>query len=400
MAEIIKFSEASEEKKEASGKKTVKKKIWKRRFGRLYRFLLILSLVAAAITAYFVYEKTKIYSEYTLIQSVDRVYAEGNSIIDFNGHIMTFGKDGANAVDSNGKLLWNQTFDMQYPMSSICDDVAAFADYGGSNIYIQNENGDTKIIPTDMPIRKISVASDGYVVAILEDIDVTWIYLYDMNGKVVAYFRTTMEKSGYPVDIDISPNGELVCVSYYYLDCNEIRSSVAFFNFGPVGQNNIDNYVSGYNYSDSLVPMVRFFDNASAFAVSEERLSVYQGEHKPVSVSDMFITSEIYSVYYDDDVIGIVYKNTGKETRYRLELYNTSGEKLSEKEFDFDFSGVNFGNGNVILYGDTDLYIGTYSGDIKYEGTYNNPIQLVLPTVTAYKYIIVTEDTIDTVEFN
>ena len=54
-----------------------------------------------------------------------------------------------------------------------------------------------------------------------------------------------MKESGYPVNVSISPNGQLVCVSYMFVDGGQIKSSVALYNFVADGQNNTDNYVSG-----------------------------------------------------------------------------------------------------------------------------------------------------------
>lgn len=371
-----------------------------RSFGRVYRTILIVALIGAFIAGYLIHEKTKVYETYTVTSSVLRESYDGTRLMEFNGNLLYYSKDGAGATAPDGKLLWNQTFDMQNPMASTCRGYAAFADYGGSKIYLQNESGESKIISTDMPIRKIRVSSNGYTVAVLEDSDVTWIYMYDINGTVIAYFRTTMEKSGYPIDIDISPNGELVVVSYYYLDCNEEKTSVAFYNFGDVGQNNIDNYVSGYNYSDTLVPIVKFLKEDTAVALSPERISVFAGNHKPVSSSEMFVTGEVLSVYFSEDVIAVIYEGEEEDAKYRLEAYDSAGNVLTEKKFDFDYSNVTLGKETFAIYGDSSLYIGTYVGNTKFDGKYSDNINLVIPTNSSRNYVIVTEKTIDSIEFN
>ena len=385
--------------KEETGMEKIRRFDRKKKFGRLYRILLSIVVVAALGLAYYIYVQTKIYSTYTVTASVKHETIETAFTKTFGDSILTYSKDGANAVDGSGNLLWNQTFDMQSPMIAKCDDTVAFADYGGNVIYVQKSSGEVGSVKTDMPIRKIATSSKGYVAAVLEDTSVTWIYLYDLNGTTIAYFRTTMEKSGYPIALDISPNGELVCVSYYYVDCEDVKSSVAFYNFGPVGQNNIDNYVSGYNYTNCLVPSVHFLNDETAIAVSNERISVYSGAHKPVSISEMIVNDEIVSVYTAKDAFAIIYRDSDHSSKYRLELYDNKGQKKSEKEFDFDYSNVSLGNGMVMLYGDTNLYIGTYSGAPKYEGQYEKPVVLVLPTTVSNRFVCVTQDTIDTVEF-
>ena len=397
MGKLIEFTNGQVEE---SGLQKVNRKAKKHKTERFYRIALVILIVGAILTAYFVYEKTKVYTTYTVNSSVQRSKADGVTLLEFNGNILSYSKDGANAVDPAGKLLWNRTFDMQSPLASISGGMAAFADYGGNVVYLQSESLESATISTDMPIRQIAVAESGYVAAVLSDTDVTWIYLYDMNGSGIAYFRTTMEKSGYPVTIDISPNGELVCVSYYSLDCNDIKSSVAFFNFGPVGQNSIDNYVSGYNYSNILVPFVKFLDSQTAVAVSDERISFYSGEHKPVSISEMFIIDDIQSVYYGDGAVAVIYKEPAQDAKYRMEVYNNNGEISFQKKFDFDYAGVEISKDSIVLYGDNNLYISTIAGNIKYEGTYESPILMVAPTVAVNRYTVVTEDTIDTVEFD
>lgn len=386
-------------REEESAGKRITRTIRRRNIGRLYKILLLLLIITAVIIAYMIYEKTKEYESVTVLSKVVKIDPAGTTVTEFDGNILTYSKDGAGAVDANGKLLWNQTFDMQNPMASVCGKTAAFADYGGSTIYLQTTDGYEGSIETNMPIRKITVSDKGYVAAVLEDTNVTWIYMYDVNGTVIAYFRTTMEKSGYPVDIDISPSGELVAVSYYYVDINDVQSRVSFFNFGDVGQNNIDNFVSGYNYNDSLVPIVRFLDDDTAISLAAERLSVYSGQHKPLSISDMFINDDILAVYYASDAIGIIYRNVSTENRYKLVIYSDEGKALSALEFDYDYTGVAFGNGNYILYGDSNIFIAGYNGERKYEGSYTEPVRLVIPTGNASRYIFVTADFIETVEF-
>lgn len=384
--------------KENSQKQSAKEKRKKYRRAKARTAGIILFLIAAVVIGYFIYVKTKVFETCITTSSVKRESLAGTKLMEFDGTVLSYSKDGSNAIDGTGKLLWNQTFNLQSPLVASCRDTVAFADYGGSRIYVQTSAGDSFVVTTDKPILKIATSNNGYVAAVLEDTDVTWIYMYDKNGNTISYFRTTMEKSGYPIDIDLSPSGELMCVSYYYMDCNDVKSSVAFFNFGPVGQNSVDNYVSGYNYADSMVPYVRFLDDETAFSISSSRVSVFAGAHKPMNVSEMFANDSILSVYSTSDAIGVIFNNASGGTKYRLELYDKTGKMLSQKAFDFDYSNVTFHNGNVVLYGETSIYVGTYSGDSKFEGTYSKPVSLIVPTGPGYRYIFVTDDSIDNVE--
>ena len=121
-----------------------------------------------------------------------------------------------------------------------------------------------------------------------------------------AYFKTTMSKSGYPVAIAISDDGKQIAVSYLKAENGKVTSSVGFYNFSSVGQNYTDNLVGGYGYADAVVPLISFMNNDTVFAVADNRLMFYQGRQKPVSLTDMLISEEIQSVFYDKDHVGLV----------------------------------------------------------------------------------------------
>ena len=132
-------------------------------------------------------------------------------------------------------------------------------------LYIEKQLG---TITTALPIRNLCVAANGVVAAILEDTDVTWIYVYDTAGEVLVSFYTTMKNAGYPVSVSLSPNALLCAVSYIYVDAGIVKSKVAFYNFDEYGRNQIDNLVGGYNHTDTVVPYVQFMNNSSIFTIS------------------------------------------------------------------------------------------------------------------------------------
>lgn len=377
----------------------IKKQARRHRAGRLYMVMLLLLLVGVVCAVYYVYEKSHAYESYERTSSIAYIQGSGQQTLALGENILTYGKDGANCVSASGKLLWNMTFEMQNPMVAVCGETASFADYGASTIFVHTKEGNEAEIPTNKPIRKISVSEKGIVAAVMDDVDITWIYLYDLNRREIAEFSTRMENSGYPVDVDISPTGELVAVSYYYIDGDEIRSSVSFHNFGEVGKNNIDNFVSGFNYSSSFVPLVRFNDDDSAYAISTGRISFYDGAHKPVSVAEMMIEDEVLSVYNNNDKTAVVYQNTSGNDKYRLEIYDHKGVAIVKKTFGFDYSGIALGTGEFVIYGDTNMIIDTYKGEKRFEGSYSNPIKLMIPTSDPAKFYIVTDSCMDTINF-
>ncbi len=374
-----------------------KEKIRSHKLAVFFRTVGIATIVVFLVAAIYVSWRDKEYSEASITQGASITNGADAKVISLNGHIVQYSKDGISCLDETGKVLWNQTYEMQNPIAHICQNVVAVGDYNGHNIYVSNVNGAMGEVDTNLPIRDFCVSSQGVVAVVLDGIDVTWIYLYDSKGNTIANFKTTMKDSGYPISVSISPNGELVCVSYIYPEDGTVKTSVAFFNFGSVGQNSIDNYASGYDYPGVVVPYVQFMNSGAAFAVSDDRIMFYAGEEKPMSQSENFTGSEeIRSVYFDDSYVGLVFANSTTDGAYRLQVYNTSGDLTLTTYFDIDYSEVVFNNKQIIIYNEDECVIKDMNGRDKYSGTFEEPVRTMVPTNLRNKFILVTADSVDT----
>lgn len=375
------------------------RKIRLHRLTVFYRSALIVAVCAAVIALAYIQWKNQVYSTYNVVSSVQREGVSSSSVQkNFNGKVLTYSNDGMSCMDSRGNVAWNLTFEMQNPMISINKGMAAVGDYNGRSIYICDVNGSRGVIDTNLPIRKFCVAGNGVVAAVLDDSEVTWIYLYSASGAKLAYFKTTMKKSGYPMDVCISEDGKLVGVSYLYVDSGVVRSSIAFYNFGEVGKNSSDNMVSSYNYADAVVPMVRFLNREEAFAMADNRLMLYAGGEKPVNVADKLLSSEIQSIFYGEGYVGLVTLNTDGETRYKINVYQPDGSLALEKAFDMEYKEILFSNDTMIIYNETNCCIYNMKGNERFSGTFDKTALLLIPTSSVKKFILVTEETVDTIE--
>lgn len=375
-----------------------KEKIRSHRFMIFYRSLLVSILLVAILAAVLFQWNSKIYTENIVVSSIPVAISQGSEVRTFADCLLTYGKDGASCMDAKGNAVWNETFEMQNPMLDMCQNVVAIGDYNGRTIYVMNTSGPMGSITTNKPVRSFCVASNGVVAAVVDDGEATLIYLYDCHGQELVRFRTTMKESGYPVSVSISPSGELVCVSYLFVDSGQMKSSVAFYNFGAVGQNSTDNYVSGYDYLNTLVPFTRFLGNGASFAVADDRIAFYNGNQKPVSAAEKLLSEEIQGVYYGTENVGLVFRASEGGHKYRLDIYNRSGQLMESILFDIDFLDIVFYEDQIIIYNETDCNIYNRKGVEKYAGRFNKPITTLLPVGNNYKYTIVTADSIDTIE--
>ncbi len=398
MVNVRDYLKKRKERKEERGRISYREKIKSHKFTIFYRTILVLILLVAVGTALYIQWKNKIYTENTVVFSTQVHITQDSTLVPFSGYLLTYSKDGAGCMDIRGNAVWNQTFEMQNPIVDVCKNVVAIGDYNGRTIYVMNTSGVMGSITTSRPVRDFCVASNGVVAAVLDDTDATWIYLYDSQGKELVYFRTTMKDSGYPVNVSISPNGELVCVSYLFVDSGQMKSSVAFYNFGPVGKNNVNNYVSGYDYLNSVVPLTGFLDDRSMFAVSDDRVMFFSGSQKPLSVAEKLLADDVQGVYYGDESIGLIFNSTQSNSRFRLDVYHKSGELRQSIDFDLDFRDILFHDDQIIIYNESECRIYNSGGAEKYSGNFSKTVLLLIPQSSARRYMVVTPDSIDTIE--
>lgn len=401
MANIRDYFKEREKRQGSSKGIDYKEKIRGHKLTVFYRIALGILLIVAIAAFLVIQWRDKIFTESVVVTTEPVTIVQGATVENLGGNILLYSKDGASCLDAKGKAVWNRTYEMQAPKVSICDQVVAIGDYNGRSIYVMDKTGERGIINTNLPIRDFCVSSNGVVATVLDDSNIARLYVYNGNENTetpIVNSKYTMDKSGYPVSMDLSPNGKLMVVSFLYVDSGSMKSSVAFYNFGEVGKNETDNYVSGYDYLNAVVPYVRFMDNDSAFAVSDDRIVFFAGSERPTNVASNLLEEEIKSIYYNEDYVGLVFNNQSGETVYRLDVYNSAGSKVSSQFFDIDYTDVIFNKDQIIIYSDLDCQISNIKGVDKFVGDFEKSTALVIPTTSVYKYVTVTSNSIDMIE--
>ena len=275
------------------------------------------------------------YNSYEVVEETGVKNASMVDYIPYQKTLLKYSKDGAIYVDENDNAIWNETFAMKMPAADVSGEYAAIADLNGNDVYIFNKEG--KVSSTTMPYKicDIAVASQGEFAVILEGEKENYINIYDKNGEQISEIQTTIDKSGYPMDIDLSADGEKLFSTYLYLDGVTAKNGLAAYNFGPVGQNeNADRLMGGYQMEDTIVPKVEFLDNNTICAFGDNQFIIYSMKEKPNEKARITFTAEVKSVLYNSAHVGIVIPNEAedkKDAPYVLEIYNTSGRKVMTK---------------------------------------------------------------------
>ena len=371
--------------------------IQKHRLAVFGRTLFVIFVFALLGTLVYVQLKNKVYTSYVILSSIARQQYDSSVCLSYGNGFLSYSGDGISYTDAKGNAVWNQAYEMQEPMVRVAGSKVAVADYNGHIIYSISQDGNYIEIDTNLPIREIAVSESGMVAAVLEDTGITWIYLYSSMGETIAYIRTTMQNSGYPSALALSPDGTLLTVSYLTVDNGTAKSSVAFYNFSSVGQNYVDNFVSGSDYADAVIPFLAFLNNDTSFAVADNRLVIYGGGQRPKSVADVLLNEEIQSIFYNESHIGLVFLDTTGNGKYRLDVYNTSGLVETSLYFDMDYKDIIFRKDNIIIYNETQCLLANMNGVERFNGDFQTPYLLFAP-IRGNRYLAVSQESIDIIE--
>lgn len=396
MADIRSFRQERERREK--GQADYQRKIKHYRLSHVYRFLLVMAALAALIALVVVQYKNHIYTSYEIINSLDMEVVNGTVNMPLGNHILTYSNDGAHCTDAKGNVLWNQTYEMQNLIIATCGDVVAIGDYNGREVYILDAEKKLGEISTTMPIRSIAVAQTGRVAVAVADTKITWIYIYDPDGTMRFEVKTTMNQSGYPVAFSLSPNGELMGLSCIYVDSGVIKSRVAFYNFGTVGENKSDYYVNGSTYPDTVIPTIRFMTNGTAYALGDDRLLFFSGSQIPELTNMYLFEDEVQGVYSDENYVGLLFRSNSMEAQHKLQVYRGSGEKINDFLFDMEFEHLFFGQESFTVYSEKECLIRTFGGVDKFQGEFSKAVKVMIPQGNSYKYLVLTKDSIDTIQ--
>ncbi len=395
MADIRSFRK--ERKKREQKQTGYKEKILKHKLAAVYRILLTAAGIAALIGLIVIQYKRHVYTDYDIVSSVLRESVGNASDIRLGNSILTYSRDGAHCTDAKGQVTWNQTYQIQDVRMAVSGDTVAIGDYNGRSIYVQNAREQLGVITTTMPLLNLAVSSGGKVTAVLKDTDKAWIQTYGFDGELLYYGEVHMSNTGYPAAISLSPSGELLCVSYLYVDAGVLKTDLAFYNLGDVGENYHDHLVSSSSCTD-LIPYVQFMNDNTLFAVGDGCLRIFSGSHQPQLLAGHMYEEEVQSVFYNEEYVGLMFRSEDGNYLYRLDVYNTAAKKVGSYYFAIEYTDLFFDQDNIVAYNETECVIQTLGGMEKFNGVFSKPVRLMLPGSSAYRYILVTDGTIDTVQ--
>lgn len=347
----------------------------KLKMNRMQWTIVAVVLILAVVLVYALVKNNKVASSYEVVTSMSRGDDTSVYYCMMRKGMVKYSKDGVAMTNKSGSVLWNQTYEMASPTMTSAGDYVAVGDIGANTIYIFNEYGQLGRVSTDVPIQEIQISEQGVVAAVLSDTSSNYINLYDKQGNSLGSIKASLENTGYPLAIALSPDASKLAVSYLIVKSGSMQSRIVSYDFSDVeGDHLLDT-----QELEGLYPKAAFLDSREVVLFGEKGFVLYQADSKKIETQENF-ESEINSVFCTNQKLGFIFKNEDDNGKYRMEIYNKAGKKSSTYYFDLDYSGMTADDDEVILYNDEEMLIYQMGGRVRFRGTFNTAVTGVMPS--------------------
>lgn len=372
----------------------------KRRARRLMITVALLVGAAAAVLGvlYLYGRENRVYNSYETVTSRDKTSGSEEYTRYGNG-VLRVNRDGAEALDGDGTMLWNVSYTMTDPIYAVCENAAAVADRAGRSLYIMDGTGSSNPVNTTHQIYEIDVANQGVTAALTVDGVNTYINLYSISGTNLLEINTNAGDDGFPVDLALSNDGTKLVTSYVMMRDGEMTTQITCYNFGEVGQNYIDNIVALYYYERQFCPKVEFLTNTVFCVFLDNGVEVYRMQETPGDpIFTKAFEQEIQSIFYNESYIGFVLSNEEGSDRYRMEVYDLSGNMVLTETMNDNYKDIMVSDDEVIYYDDLNVVITKLNGIEKFRYKFSTNIDFFLPGGNSQRYLMATDSEIITIK--
>lgn len=372
-----------------------RKKRYRRRRNLIFCILLIIIVVVGLVYLYRLFNKS--YQSYEVINTKPITGENALGYLSYGSAVIKYSKDGAVAINKDGDLLWNGSYEMMDPIADTCGKYVVVADRGNKLIHIYNAKGAVGSITTQYNIITAKIAAQGVVAVLMEDGEDNYIKLYNADGsvqsesedgKVLVDKKTNVNTEGYPMDIALSEDGKKLVMSYLTITTGKLKSIIGFWNYGEVGKNYIDNFVGGYNFEDTVVPRVAFLNNDTVCIYKDNGLMILSMREIPNPVEEINFDAKIKSVIHNGEFTGVVLEE-GDSVPQQLKLYDLKGKMILDQELSFKYDKIFLSGGDIVMYNDLSCQIVKTNGKVKFRYTFDENIGAFYPINDLDRYFLI-----------
>lgn len=367
---------------------------------KIYMAGLAAVLVVLVAGGFFYYSTHHTFTGYVVTSTAESLDITGTEYAMLGKKIVKYSPDGVFCVNSRNEAEWSVAYSMQTPITDKCEDTMVIAEQQGKQVYVINSKGLLGNFETSLPILRVDVSSQGVVALIMEDNDVTWVNLYDYNGTQLTGLKTTVEDSGYPLDVAITPNASRMMVSFLGVNQNSLNSKIAFYDFSSASDSDESHLTGTLEYPGRVFPEVYYADASTPVAISDTGFMVFKNSKVPQEKKSVTFDKEIVSSFHDEENIGFVFDNESENCRFEIELYRYSGKRVMGTEFDCDYTEVKMDNGEILLYDAKNCRVYTTSGSQRFASDYEKQVEYFAKIPGFRRYLVITNDSMDRIRIS
>ena len=338
------------------------------------RILIVFAGLILVAIAVMLFMTKRTYHNYKIMASTEQEDTVSTKYLELDGKFLKYSPDEVSLVTKDLETVWSETHSMQNPVADVNGNRVVIADKDGTRLEMYDKHGLTGSCTTSYTIVKARVSSGGLVAAILDSGEDTWINYYGTDGSLIAENQTKIDDPGYPMDVAISNDGVIMMVTFQFVNGGQTTSYVAFYNFGDVGQNEDNRIVSGYEYPGIVVPQIEYLGGTRSVAFRDDGFVTYEGKQVPKESATVSVDKEIVSTFYDNDNIGMVFRNENKEKLYTMEVYSPGGSLKFSRDFNIPYTDIRISDGSILMYNSSQMCVISDSGAEKYSGTVDGKI--------------------------
>lgn len=350
-----------------AGETNTLKKDWR-------RLIWITACLLTVLVAWNIYHGRKSYRAYAVLNQQDVSQGSLVGYEPFKRGFLKYSKDGVSYIGEKNETYWSSSFEMKDPVIDVNGAYAVIADRTGNTLQIFDEkHGKIGECRTERSLDSASISAGGIVATLEEDSVASYIQFYNPDGTVLDItVKALLEGDGFFTALDLSDDGSQVLVGVAYLEGGVLHGKVAAYDFSEKESSGKGPMRGGVEpfAGKNLISEVRYLQNGTAFAASTRGLFFFRvGEQKVEGYSSVEAEEEIRSLCFDRSYVGIVLNDTvSKNGPYRIELYNSSGERVMHANFGEHYSTSFVDKGTVFLLGSDTLTIFLKNGTKQFSG--------------------------------
>lgn len=362
------------------------------------RVAILAVLVIAAAASVYLLLTLPTYEHIRTINTYQTKDSNNGTYIQFYKGVLKYSRDGVIFLNQRGEEQWNQACQLKNPDASVSANSAAVYDGGGNTILVFGEDGLKGEISTTLPIQRLSISDQGIVAAVLKDESTPRVICYDAQGNILVEHKASTTGTGYPIGISLSPDGNLLLITYLYIQNNEIATNVSYLNFGKVGQDETDHQVAKAQYDQAIMPMTFFVNNETSVIVGDQNFLIYKGDQIPEPAHHVKLKGTIKSAFHNEKYLGLVLQNEGAEG-YELRLYNMDGKEVTSVTFKGEYDNIKLSGNLIMMYEGKRCCVFTKSGRLRFDGEMNSEILEMFPINGINKYLVMSANGMEEVRF-